>query len=38
MRELFSRPVQWGTLDEMKEMLEDALTTAIQQRSSDEQV
>jgi hypothetical protein len=24
MRELFSRPVRWGTLGEMKEMLEDA--------------
>jgi hypothetical protein len=28
MRELFSKPIRWGTLGEMKKMLEDALPTA----------
>jgi hypothetical protein len=41
MRESFSRPIRWGTLDEMKVLVEDALTaedvTALHQgRSSDD--
>ena len=34
MRELFSRPARWGTLSEMKELVEDVLPTFSDQADS----